>query len=379
MLERLLIARETVRTAATERERSAVFRFRYSVYVTELGKTVASADHSRREIHDPEDDLPGSTLFYTGSEEEMTGTLRVQLFPSGQVPDGFSKRFSLDLFPGIADQTVAEAGRLLVSKTLRGKLVLPALARAGLAHLHAAGVFFNFCYCAPGLVRPYRRLGYRPYSCELINTADGLRVPMVLVTSDLQYLKRAHSPLAAQVAEVFGVGKRAPLDLSPYASLLGTQAVIDTDADSVWRQVEEELLQEDHPPVFLENVPASAARRLAEKGFVMDVPADRVVTRSELQEREVFLILDGLFEVAAEGRRLALLHKGEIFGEVAFFNESGRRTASVRSLMPGRVMVLRRRFLEELIEEDPRAATQILINLGRILAARLASMIPHDR
>ncbi len=47
----------------------------------------------------------------------------------------------------------------------------------------------------------------------------------------------------------------------------------------------------------------------------------------------MYVILDGAFEVeAGGGRRLALLEKGDLFGEVAFFTEAGERTASVRAV-----------------------------------------------
>ena len=83
--------------------------------------------------------------------------------------------------------------------------------------------------------------------------------------------------------------------------------------------------------------------RLAAGGFVLRVPAGELVIREDVEEREVYLILD-----------------------------AGRRTASVRSQTAGRLLVLRRRFLDELTRDDPKAGARLLKNLRRFAAARLA-------
>ena len=44
-----------IRTADTDEEREAVYRFRYDVYVEEMGRYRATADHGRRRLVDPED------------------------------------------------------------------------------------------------------------------------------------------------------------------------------------------------------------------------------------------------------------------------------------------------------------------------------------
>jgi CRP-like cAMP-binding protein len=103
------------------------------------------------------------------------------------------------------------------------------------------------------------------------------------------------------------------------------------------------------------------------------------VTKVGHGEREMYVILEGVFEVFdGNDCRVALLTKGDPFGEVAFFRGSGRRSASVRAVEAGRVLVLRRRFLRELMSKKPDAAAKILYNLARVLADRLGSMV-QDR
>jgi CRP-like cAMP-binding protein len=61
-------------------------------------------------------------------------------------------------------------------------------------------------------------------------------------------------------------------------------------------------------------------------------------------------------------------------GEVAFLGSPGLRTATVRALRPSRLLVLRRRFLDDLARRDPRAAYAVSRNLARVLADRFAQL-----
>ena len=86
----------------------------------------------------------------------------------------------------------------------------------------------------------------------------------------------------------------------------------------------------------------------------------------------MYVVIDGTLEVlSVSDRRLGILGRGELFGELAFFRDDGRRTASVRALTDSHVLVLRRHFLEELGRSDPDLALRLYFNLGRLLAERL--------
>jgi CRP-like cAMP-binding protein len=82
------------------------------------------------------------------------------------------------------------------------------------------------------------------------------------------------------------------------------------------------------------------------------------------------VIVDGLFEILDGERRIALLAAGEVVGEHAFFSTAGQRSASVRAAADGRVVVLRRRFIDGLRKTDPACAAELLFALARLLADR---------
>ena len=121
---------------------------------------------------------------------------------------------------------------------------------------------------------------------------------------------------------------------------------------------------------MLEALSEDTVRKLTDKGFLMDVPAGQLLTEKGLTQREIFVILDGAFEVHDGDRRIALLGPGEVIGEVGFFGTSGRRMASVTAASDGQVLALRRRFVDELMKSDPACAAEVLFGLARVLADR---------
>jgi hypothetical protein len=127
----LIDALDQVHIADCEEEREAVFRFRYSVYVEELGRKLGNADHVRRRVHDDEDDRPYTTLLYTADDEgSLTGTIRVRHWRPGEVPEKDDSTFSMERFEGLSELGTAEVGRLMIKPDRRGQLGLVAIACA---------------------------------------------------------------------------------------------------------------------------------------------------------------------------------------------------------------------------------------------------------
>jgi CRP-like cAMP-binding protein len=364
----------TVRRAETPAEREAIYRLRYAVYVEELNKSVANADHGRRWLRDPEDDQDVA-LLYTGTADEVTGSLRIALWPPGAAPPELSKRFSLQFFPDIERQTIAEVSRFVVTSQLRRQLIFPALAGAAYRYLAEHAAYMIFSYCAPGLLDLYQRLGYRTYPCQLIDSFDGLRVPVVNLSPDVRYYREVRSPLLPLVREHFEQGPPQGFDLRRYARLVEETGDIETDVATIWAELQANPAAADSISIF-DGVPDADVRSVLAHGHTLRLPAGQTVTRARLVEQEVFLILDGTFEeLAPDGRQLAMLTQGDLFGELSLFLPGGHRPTSIRSVTSGKLLVLNRRFLAALAANDPPVAVRVLHNLGRVMATRLSTMI----
>lgn len=365
---------EPVTLARTPAQREAVYRLRYEVYTRELRKGfLKNVDHEHARIRDPEDELAGVSIFFTGTEESMTGSLRLQVWDPGRIPRDAFERFSLYLFHGIEACKVSEAARLVVRSDMRGGHLLASLALAAFEHAVANhDVFVCFLYCSPGLVRAYMRLGFRPYPGYVIPNEDGIRLPMFLLAADIEHLEAIGSPLGPLMQRHLSADNK-PVDIRPFLQVVSEQPChYETDAARVWQEVRDQL--QPGPGTrspLLEGIPEDGVEVLCRHGFIMEIPAEKVVLREGLVERELYLVLRGEYEVLIGGTVIGVLSEGDVLGEVSFFNNPGERVATVRSLTPGRAMVLERHFVEHLIPSHPELACRLLINLGRILSRHL--------
>ena len=202
-------------------------------------------------------------------------------------------------------------------------------------------------------------------------TADGIEVPLVLIPGDRAYLEQVGSFVAPFADVFYGPGKRAPVDVGRWSRLLDADsAPVRFDSVAAWERVNRLRQAEAEHPSMLEALSENTIRKLTEKGFLMDVPAGQLLTEKGLSQREIFVILDGAFEVHDGERRLCVLGGGDVIGEIGFFRSSGRRAASVTAASDGQVLVLRRHFIDELMKNDPACAAEVLFGLARVLADR---------
>jgi CRP-like cAMP-binding protein len=373
MLSGLLSRLEPVHEACTREEREAIYRFRYQVYVEELHHTVGGVDHEKRWLHDEDDDAPYAIHVYTGTLQEVTGAVRMMHWEPGKVPEREFRMLSMERVPDILERRVAELGRFMIHHTLRGRLLLPALARYGYECLVGEhGVEMMFLCCAPGLISAYARLGFRTFGGALVSHADGMHVPMMGIPSDHERLARIGSPAASVARKYYGPGRRPPLDPQRYEHLFEDASVV-MDPEHIWEEMQHTLQDADAGPSFLHQLPERLVNELGRCGCIVEVAPGTLVTQEGYVERELYVILSGSFEVLSGGRRLAVVGAGEVLGEVAFFRESGCRSASVRAVAPGRVLMLRRKVLESMMKDEPAMAAELLFHLARVVSERLAA------
>jgi predicted GNAT family N-acyltransferase len=364
----------SVRVAESEHEREAVFRFRYSVYVEELRRGVAAIDERRQWIRDPEDDDPRTLLLYTtAGDGEVTGTARLRAWPAGAVPDDVAQRFALGSFAGIDALGAAELGRVMLRSDLRGHGGLVALLSASYqltqVELEADVVFLT---CLTGLVRHYRQAGFRTYASHLVPTADGVTVPMVLVLFDRSYLDGVGSFLAPLVGAFYGSGKPAPVEIERWSGLFDADsAPVELDPAAVWEGVRSRHGASAAQHSFLGSFDTETMRKLSDRGLLMTVDAGQLLTKKGLVQGELFVVLDGTFEIHDGERLIRVVGPGEVMGEVGFFGTARQRSASITALSSGQLLVIRRHRLDELRQSDPGCAADILFELARALADRM--------
>ncbi len=369
----LIDALVPVHIAETEAERDAIFAFRYSVYAEELGRKLGDADHDRGRVRDPEDDQGYTTLLYTEDEgRRVTGTARIRHWDPGQVPDKDWAAFSMERFDGIDRMTTAELGRLMIAPAHRGQL--PVVSMGCATYQLMAGELkadVGFSSCTAGLVKHYRLLGFRTYAGRLIPTPDGISVPLVIFPSDSGYFTEVGAFIGAFVDEYFGGNGRPHLDLGRWTGVLDTNAApVRFDSEVVLERLSGFRNAQTEAPTILDALSEETVATLSAEGFLLNLSAGQLLTEKSLKQRELFIIIEGGFEVHDGDRRLRLIGPGEVIGEIGFFGSSGRRTASVTAVTDGQVLALRRHFVDELMKTDAAGAAEILFQLARVLADR---------
>ena len=60
--------------AETQQEKDAVYRFRYEIYVAEMGRYGEAADHERKMLVEPEDET--ARIYYAAIDGEVVATSR---------------------------------------------------------------------------------------------------------------------------------------------------------------------------------------------------------------------------------------------------------------------------------------------------------------
>jgi predicted GNAT family N-acyltransferase len=168
----------TFAKAQTEDELEAVYRFRYDVYVEEMGRYRDVADHERRRFWEPEDEH--SWIFYALEGDTVVATARLSW--GG---DGFSDRqvhhYSLERYVAElpADHMIV-GERLMVASRLRGSGIVERL----MSQWHDLNPGYDirvvFGACEPHLLSLYLGMGQRTYARHNINSAEaGYLIPIV--------------------------------------------------------------------------------------------------------------------------------------------------------------------------------------------------------
>jgi CRP-like cAMP-binding protein len=110
-------------------------------------------------------------------------------------------------------------------------------------------------------------------------------------------------------------------------------------------------------PLFAD-LPTKQLGRIASWADEIDLPAGKQLIEQGTFAHEFFLITEGTAEVLHDGKHLANLGPGDFFGEIALL-EGHRRTASVVTTSPVRVVVMFSREFDAMDRELPEVAERI--------------------
>jgi hypothetical protein len=352
--------------AVSEQDREDVYRFRYSVYVEELGRYRGMADHGGHRLVEPED--AHSVVYAARMDGRVVATGRMTF--GG---DGFSERQieQYSLAPFLADvpaRLMCIGERLMIAPELRGSTVNAELRVLMGEDGDARGTRLVFGDCEPHLLSLNLSMGCRPYAERNINSDEaGYLIPVLSVVG-------GSDELAEEIGWRDSAGRTClPPALGDVLARGGavTSPVLSTQ-DEYWGEVESALerLASTRLHAFAGLDEAEVHECVSRSNIISCAPGDRVIKRGG-SARNLFLVLEGTLEVRQDGKLLNVLVAGDVFGEMAFLLGVARQS-DVYAVTPDvRVMSLSDGTLRKLLAEHPALAAKLLLNISRMLCGRL--------
>jgi hypothetical protein len=344
------------RIATTAEEKEAVYRFRYSIYVEEMGRYLTTADHPARRLEDPEDEH--SWIVYTAEEGEVLASLRMTW--GGH---GFSARQiqQYGLEPFLAElpaSALAVGERTMIDPTRRGGAsLLPALLEQTSSLTAAHGVSLVFGACEPHLLSLYVPM-QKPYATRNINSPEaGYLVPLISVVGDPTATDGTPPPSVAAALEGSGA------ITSP--ALIGADRYLDILRSTLGR-LDRSLF---------DGLTDAEVDLVCTRSHILACAEDDRVLKKGGAARNVFVVLSGALEVSDGGRPVGVLLPGDVFGETAYLLRQSR-TFDVDVLNDDtQILSLSERMLRDLAETAPDVAAKLFTNLSVALCRRYATTV----
>lgn len=186
-----------IRVVHTVAERDAIARLRYDVYVEELGRNRAGADHETRMLREALDD---EGLLFGSFDEEARAIGTLLLVPSNAPSLHHREIYRWEERERAHAGSVCHASKLIVTPTLRGTLLSIELMRAATRAALERGWRFCFLETYDNLVPLYSRIGFVAHGTSNDPTYGDVRI-MEWDMHDVEHLRAVRSPLLVDVAE----------------------------------------------------------------------------------------------------------------------------------------------------------------------------------
>lgn len=344
-----------IRIAETDADRDAVARFRYRVYVEEMGIARDLADHVSRRLLEPED--ARSWIAYAVDGDEVVGTTRVTWGGAGFSERQIAQYGLTPLLAELPPEVMALGERHMIAADHRGNDLFCRLTSAVHALNEEHGVRMVFGACEPHLISYYCRF-QRPCASRNINSPGGYLIPLVSFLPDVASLVDQGAgpgmPRCVQAILDGAVTVRSPFleDPGRYADDVAT--TLSALAPSVLDGLDD----------------AELRACLAHSAVITCVQGDRFVAKGG-SARNMFVLLEGALAVNDGSRQIAVLHPGDVFGEIAYLLHQPRSHSVDVLTHEARVLSLSERTMRNLATDHPAGAARVLENIAVALCQRL--------
>jgi predicted GNAT family N-acyltransferase len=189
-----------IKFATNEEELEELYRFRYRIYVEEMGRTQHHADHTQRKIRDDLDEKGHNLLALSPKIGSVLGALRVNFTRNELIPY-YEDFFFIHDQLGVSRSNASICTRLMVDKSVRKS----SLAVRLFIHMYqfalTNGIRHNFIDCNDHLVGLFTSFGFINYMGTAIHKEYGKVSPMKLDLWDEDLFRRIGSPFLRPLLE----------------------------------------------------------------------------------------------------------------------------------------------------------------------------------
>jgi CRP-like cAMP-binding protein len=104
------------------------------------------------------------------------------------------------------------------------------------------------------------------------------------------------------------------------------------------------------------------------RGMTVEYQAGEVIFKKGQEGESLYLILNGSVAIADDGREIALLKQGDMFGEMALISQ-GKRSADAIAVNDVSLLTLKMDIINNIMPRD--VSVQLLVNIIMTLSRRL--------
>ncbi|MBX9910602.1 MAG: hypothetical protein K2Z25_18040 [Beijerinckiaceae bacterium] len=306
-----------------------VYQFRYQIYVKEFGFDHPDAHHASGEIYDELDNF-STTYALIDENRRISATLRCSILVD--LPNSTSQleKFSMKPFvERFGIDAIGTTSRFMFAPDKRRSVEIFKLISASIKLASSRGVRFNFGDTNTIWLNYFERLGYRRYDEPLNDPVFGYHLPIVMIIRDLQYLRKANSPLMRYLrpedddaegrhwfSERFGhFGPLSPLTRAPEEIEVALKiAKVEVSA----------LLKSTFG-----SLPNSLQKEILEISSIVEAKKGDALTRIDEVDDTMFVCLSGFFIQIADGVPPKVFKPGSCFAVDEFLSGERRRTRFV--------------------------------------------------
>ncbi|MER8460325.1 GNAT family N-acetyltransferase [Mesorhizobium sp. M1300] len=187
----------------------SLYRFRYNIYVEELGLSPPEADHSQRLLYDELDQF--SVSYVLLDAEKIVGGLRRTCIADVPNPSSLAKKFLLDsALHSFESRSIMATSRFMIHPAYRGSIGMLRLMETAYVEARKAGIRLNYGDCSEEMRSFYEHMGYRVYGPKFFDSSYGEKYLLIMLLGDVDWFRHVRSPIR-RTAALYGNDTEARL------------------------------------------------------------------------------------------------------------------------------------------------------------------------